>query len=545
MDTAGRNAWQAPPTAWLNALAQVAFLNTPTQGALVLVAIGILSPWSAVGAGLGAAMAIILGRKLFDQTEPEWSAGLGGYDCALVGLAWSGVLSRGGPPSLLFPLAILACLSLRRPLRHLAHTLSLPVLGMPGLITAWISLYAFVVLGGDFWSFDKTPAPGLADCTVAVLVIFAAMLAKSPKPAAVAVLGASVAALAFLATGGDPLSIGGAGLWAFTVTPALFAFPATLLPGCRLAWKAAGIATAVAAAVWLAWPHLDLLSQVPPLMAPLFIGIWTATLIVLGRDRALFLDPELQHSAQLIARAGGGTVALTGAGISTASGIPDYTSGAWMDPGVPLAHYSFSAFIADPGSRALYWDACKRFGDIAGRATPNPGHRAIATMEARGLINAVITQNVDRLHQKAGSRQVLDLHGCIEEVHCLLCGATGEWPTEAEWRLHDIFCQQCGGFMKPAVIAFGEEIHYATWQQAQAAASRCKVLLVIGSQLTVSSATSLTAMARANGAACVFITTGWLACPVFPGDRVLVYPAERVLPVLATYLGAPSTTGAS
>jgi urea transporter len=142
------SGWQEHVRAWLNALAQVAFLDKPVQGALLLAAVGMLSPWSAVGAGLGAAIAVLAGRRLFDQSAAEWASGLGGYDGALVGLAWSGVLARGGGASALFPLAVLACLALRPPIWRLAGKWQLPVLGTPALITVWISVYVFTGHGG-------------------------------------------------------------------------------------------------------------------------------------------------------------------------------------------------------------------------------------------------------------------------------------------------------------------------------------------------------------------------------------------------------------
>lgn len=534
------HGWQDHLQAWLKALAQVAFLDTPLQGALLFAAIAMLSPWSAVGAGLGTALAVLLGRRVFAQTAQEWAAGLGAYDGALVGLAWAGVLSRGGGPALLFPLAVLGCLALRRPLCRLALQWHLPVLGLSSLLTVWISLYAFSVLGADFWAFAKTPAPGLPEYAGAILVVAVAMASKHLKATLLAAVGAAFVALLLLGTGGDPRSIVNAGLWAFTAAPALFAFPATLLPGCRLGWRAGAIAAAVAVVVWLAWPQFMLLKDVPPLMAPLFVGIWAATLVVLGRNRDLFLDPELQHAAQLMAaaRGQGGTCVLTGAGISTASGIPDYTAGAWLAPGVPLHQYSYQAFLADRGARILYWDACDWFRQCAAKAVPNAGHMALAAMEKAGLVNVVVTQNVDELHQAAGSSDVVELHGSIHHIHCLLCGGQQAWPASAAWRYEEMLCPQCAGFLKPAVIAFGEGISPLAWQRAEAAAA-CKVLLVVGSQLAVSSAATLTALARSHGAHCIFVTTGWLAVPVFSGDRVVVHPAERALPVLAAYLGMP------
>ncbi|OHC66886.1 MAG: hypothetical protein A2040_19090 [Rhodocyclales bacterium GWA2_65_19] len=531
--------WREASAAWLKGFAQVAFLDQPLHGLLVIAAIAVLSPWSAAAAAIGATLAILLGRRFFAQSEWEWKEGLGAYDCVLLGMAWGGALSRGASMTFLLFLAILACLAMRGPLVRRLVSLGLPALALPGLVTTWLSLSVFSALGSDFWLTPSINPFGVAGPAVAIAAVAIGMFLKHPRAAAVTAAAAALTAFLYVLLAGEALSIRGAGLWAFTVAPAVFALPAAFLRGLRPGWRAASMSALLSAAVWLIWPRIPLLDQVPPLMAPLFIGIWGALALTLGKDRLLCLDHGVQHAARLIggARASGGTLVLTGAGISTASGIPDYTAGHWLSPGVPLSRYGFEAFLADAESRTLYWDACAHFHAVAASAQPNPGHLALAVLEASGYVSATITQNVDGLHQAAGSRHVGELHGNIFGVRCLACDQMVDWPAADAWRQASPSCPACGGLLKPAVIAFGEGIRLATWHMADSEAQGCGAMLVVGSQLAVSSASALLASARARSVPCIFVTLGALAVPVFPNDTVIVCQAERVLPALARLLG--------
>lgn len=541
-----KHGWRDAGGACLRGIAQIAFLDRPLDGVLVLAAAAFLSPWSAVGTVLGAVFAVTLGKRLFRQTNWEWLAGLGAYDCALMGLLWGSVLARGGAEILLFPLFLLLTMSLRGPVHRIMARLALPPFALPGLMTVWIALSVFSILGRNFWTYPVPLEPTSTNIALAIACIVIGLLRNHVRVASATALLAIATAWLIHWSGRDPWSIEGAGLWAFTVAPAFFAGAAALLPGFRLGWMAGAIAALASAAVWMAWTALPWLTALPPLMAPLFIGLWVATLSCLSRDRVLCMDPSTQAAARQIAAAGrAGTVVLSGAGVSTASGIPDYTAGAWLDVGVPLARYGYDAFLSDPGSRALYWAACARFRAVAGHAKPCESHAALAAIENHGLVSTVITQNVDDLHQKAGSRNVVDLHGTIFKVRCLQCGAEHDWPPEDAWFKGDLRCPQCNGLLKPAVIAFGEDIPAAVWQSALTAASGCRVLLVVGTQLAVGAVLSLVAAARARGTTSIFITMGTLACPVFPGDILLTQPAERTLPAIARLLGVKPMASSS
>lgn len=214
-------------------------------------------------------------------------------------------------------------------------------------------------------------------------------------------------------------------------------------------------------------------------------------------------------------------VVLTGAGCSTESGIPDYRSpgGAWTRH-KPIY---FSAFVRSAEVRRFYWARSYRGWPRFDRARPNAAHRALAQLEGHGRVHQLITQNVDDLHQEAGSRAVVQLHGRNRVVVCLDCGAeipreemqerlaafNAEWLAAAPWdRLHadeaefapdgdaevanDVVggfrvpdCRRCGGVLKPAVVFFGESVPRDKVSYAMGRVDEADALLVVGSSLTV------------------------------------------------------------
>ena len=266
-------------------------------------------------------------------------------------------------------------------------------------------------------------------------------------------------------------------------------------------------------------------------------------MVIAGRVYGtMVLDPRLWEVAQEIrcARDGGrSVVALTGAGLSTSSGIPDYVSGTWFRPGIPAKAYSFERFLASFRCRREYWIACDDFRRTAGNARPNLGHRALTEMERNGWLTSTITQNVDGLHQGAGARLVVELHGNITGINCLSCGWTGEWPPEHLWEKYDLHCQSCSGLLKPAVIALGELIPRGAWTAAEKAIENCGVMMVIGSQIAISSAANLVSKARLNHARVVINSIGKVAQAPVPKDVVVAERAEIFLPALAVLLDCP------
>lgn len=198
---------------------------------------------------------------------------------------------------------------------------------------------------------------------------------------------------------------------------------------------------------------------------------------------------------------------LTGAGISTDSGIPDYRgpNGVWTrDPDAEKL-VTFSYYVADPEIRRRAW-LMRR--DTAPDARPNAGHAALVELERQGRLRALLTQNVDGLHTDAGSSGVLELHGTVREVECLACGARTPM-TAALARVDagepDPACADCGGVLKSATISFGQALDADVLDAAAQAAADCDVFLAVGTSLGVHPAAGLVEVAAAHGARVVVV----------------------------------------
>lgn len=201
------------------------------------------------------------------------------------------------------------------------------------------------------------------------------------------------------------------------------------------------------------------------------------------------MDDIICRAAEAIVRARN-VVALTGAGISTESGIPDFRSpgGLWerIDPG----EFSIDRFLQNP---ARFWKIhlrLKESGDFdLGAAAPNHAHRALARMEELGVLKCVITQNVDNLHQRAGSVEVVEFHGNLLRAACMKC-RTLEPIEDVEARIQNGSedtprCLKCGGLVKPDAVFFGEAIPAKALSVSQVQSRKCDLLLVVGTSLQV------------------------------------------------------------
>ena len=202
--------------------------------------------------------------------------------------------------------------------------------------------------------------------------------------------------------------------------------------------------------------------------------------------------------------------ALIGAGISTDSGIPDYRgpNGLWTrDPDAEKL-VTLSYYLADPDIRRRAWLMRRDLQD--GDISPNAGHRALADLERQGRLLALITQNVDGLHQAAGSaaERVLEVHGTVHEVECLSCRDRTTMRSALD-RVDagepDPACLVCGGILKSATVSFGQELDERVLAAAATAAADCDVLLAVGTSLQVWPVAGLAEIAAAHGARVVIV----------------------------------------
>ncbi len=239
---------------------------------------------------------------------------------------------------------------------------------------------------------------------------------------------------------------------------------------------------------------------------------------------------EIEQAARILAR--GPVVALTGAGMSTESGLPDFRSpgGLWAEFD-PFEVATLSAFRRAPQKFYEFYRA--RLALLAA-AAPHPGHYALASLETAGKVAAVVTQNVDGLHQAAGSRRVIELHGTLREAACPECRWAGPISvvTAALDRDELPVCPRCASRVKPNVVLFEEVLPEAAYREAEAVCRRADVLLVVGSSLQVTPASWLPEVARRAGAAIVIVNDE--PTPLDPtAQAVLRGRAGSILPMLA------------
>jgi len=217
---------------------------------------------------------------------------------------------------------------------------------------------------------------------------------------------------------------------------------------------------------------------------------------------------EVERLAELLGQSRRAVV-LTGAGVSVPSGIPDFRTpetGLWakVDP-MEVAH--IDVFERDP---ERFWSYYRPRFQSLGDKEPNRAHEALAELERRGLIEGVITQNIDRLHRAAGSREVIEVHGSIETSSCRECGAA--FGLEQAEELFDArgvaICAECGGAVKPDVVLFGELLPEAAIARATELAEGADLMLCVGSSLAVHPVAGLPQLTLANGGRLAIVTKG-------------------------------------
>ncbi len=237
-------------------------------------------------------------------------------------------------------------------------------------------------------------------------------------------------------------------------------------------------------------------------------------------------------------RAGRPTVALTGAGVSTDSGIPDFRGGAGLwDEVDPMEVASAQGFYEDPARFYRFWR--RRFGVIAS-AEPNVAHQFLALLERKGILQALVTQNVDGLHQRAGSERVLEVHGSFARARCTGCGEAvpGRDVLAGAPEAPPPACPACGGLVRPDVVLFGELLPPDVFEAAVEAVDAAEVVLVMGTSLQVQPVAGLVPRALHRGKD-VAILNGAPGPYDEAADVVLHGPLGTTVPRLLDTLGWP------
>jgi NAD-dependent deacetylase len=231
---------------------------------------------------------------------------------------------------------------------------------------------------------------------------------------------------------------------------------------------------------------------------------------------------------------------LSGAGISTDSGIPDYRgqNGVWTRNPASVAAFTLDNFTARSEVRQQFWSTY--VGHAAWTAKPNAAHLALAGLEQAGLAVRILTQNVDGLHQKAGhpARKVLELHGNLHETCCMSCGIrtpTSAVMTRVESGEADPACTGCGGILKPGVVLFGQYLDDKVLDRARKIAAVSELFIAVGSTLQVEPAASLCLAAVEAGAKLVIVNRDPTPYDRY-ADEVITDPIGEAIPKLCSTL---------
>jgi len=245
---------------------------------------------------------------------------------------------------------------------------------------------------------------------------------------------------------------------------------------------------------------------------------------------------QLEQAIQLL-RASRRTVVLTGAGISTPSGIPDFRSDAsslWSQVN-PFEVASIWGFREKP---QRFYDWIRPLAHTILNAQPNAARRALAEMERKGFLQLLVTQNIDNLHQRAGSQNVVEVHGHLRTITCIECNYRQPTQPWLERILQPGFvprCQRCNGPMKPDVVLFGEPLDEYDILRAQEAALQSDVIMVAGSSLEVLPAADLSALAVRSGSRLIIVNLGMTPCDHL-ADVLLRGDVAQILPRLIASL---------
>ena len=214
------------------------------------------------------------------------------------------------------------------------------------------------------------------------------------------------------------------------------------------------------------------------------------------------------ESARALVAGASRIVGFTGAGISTESGVPDFRSpnGVWAQNRI----VDYREFVSSEEGRVEYWRQKSAGWPAMRDAQPNAGHNAFVALHRQGRLDALVTQNIERLHQRSGlpADKVLELHGTTTEAACLTCGdriTSDKACRRVDGGEKAPRCRLCGGFLKPATISFGQAMPHDVMLQAQNAAETCDLLLAVGSSLVVEPAASIPRIAKQAGARLVIV----------------------------------------
>jgi urea transporter/NAD-dependent SIR2 family protein deacetylase len=466
--------------ATLRGCAQLAFCDSLAAGVLVLGGIALVSPYSGLGALLGAALGTIVGRFVPAYSRDEWSWGLASFNPAIVGLFFGGFLASGeSHPAFLVPI-VAGTVLLDAGFRRALARVMLPALSAAAVTTLYTVSTVAAPPGGWFWT-DAPASPLVPFGALGACCIVAALIMQSRFAGLWAMLLSTITVLACWLTGHDPRAT--LGLWAITVPLASFGVHAIFLRGSLVGCAAGTLAALLGALAWIAWEASFLHEWLPPLLVPFILGTWLAMILMRRAMSSPLAGPAFWRAARalLAARAAGRDVAMLLAGGATRNPGPSpYFCGAWLGTELPRFAYEGESLRASARCRRAFWEACARARkEVDHLQASELAHRA-ARLQRTGWAHTTIVSDPLFPARDALPEDAVRLHGDVRVTRCMDCGALGSWPPQGTWRRCDLRCARCQGPVLPAVTPFGAPVDEASSGRLRDLAAQCAAILVLG-----------------------------------------------------------------
>lgn len=515
----------------VKSFSQLFFSDKNYVGYCFIIFVGYLS----IAAVLHALLAVIIGNAtawlFFKKDRHIVSIGGIGYQCAIIGFYLTAFIYFHPVLGLLtlFGMSMLTVF-LNHGIRWCLHPFGMPILTLPAVLVIMMTYYLYVHL----WHLDiRSPfnvifhPHYLVLFYIGYLTLFFLVHYRAAILICLMTLPVMISSI-WLQTNMIYLVI--------NMAIAIFGPIAYFIPRHSVKWRAGFFAGVLSFMLYWLGQVLYWRWGMPDLLLPAIFATWIVFAVLFGVRYQLPVFPNLDQVCKILQSAWSSQqkiVVLTGAGTSTPSGIPDYASGKWIDPDVPVHYYTFPVFLKSRAARQCYFDSAYQFLLLAQSAKPTMVHNTLAHWQKKNLLRGIITQNVDGLLQKAGCHSVIELHGNIRGINCVRCGAKTTWPNHSIWKEQDLYCEHCQGLLKPAVKAYEEPLSMVTWENALTVLSSAQIVLILGSRLLVQSVVHLVAFARQQGAKIILINDSDVSHRLYAGDLFVLGKLEKILPVLS------------
>ena len=514
-------------------IAQIAFSEKILSGYLIFFSILIISPLSALGCLVGS----IFGNIIFqfiknDLNDHLFSKGFYGYAPGILGIIIGGYLGLDKYYTTIFFIGIVFCSFFDLFLKKNFIKFQLPSLATSSIISAWIIYFILKKNGMDFWIFLYVFPFDDISRYLCIFGVFLSLFITNRRATILTVFFALLSI--YFCNKFMNLSLNeSSGLWAFTVSTTTFTSSIFFLQFGIFGILIVFLTSILSSLIWFFWITLNFWEIIPPIIAPFTLTILLVLLIMHKIFGPIIYHPNIWDVVKQIKKIKKNICVLTGAGTSTPSGIPDYVSGEWINKSKNISDYDFENFLKKKISRKAYWEVCYKFFKISNKAKPNTIHKVLSKLEKKKIVNSIITQNVDGLHQLSGSKNVVELHGNISKSSCLKCNKIFTWSKlNKSWRKKDILCD-CNNFVKPSVIAMKQDLNPIIWKKSRNSIKNSKLLLILGTQLAISSAITLVNEARRKGNPVIVINNSSIAIPLKKNEIILYYPVEKFFKILS------------